>query len=286
VRVRGCGGAGVRVRGCEGASRALIVGVFCTALAASTACAARQPLSLAERTDGHDVVLAVVSWNVHVGRGDLPTFVDDLTRGALTGRPVDDFVVMLQETIEDGSHDVMTFARDRGLHAFFTPVHVSGEGVSGNAILSTRPLRNPREIVLPRIRRVRKAVVAEIGVGGREIFAVNAHLENRIGWLRLFSSDGARRRQTDALLDALPAGPGILGGDLNTWMGPTEPALRSLLNRFQDTPTQRLQPTFRDRLVLDHLFFDLPEGWSAAHEVVRHRYGSDHHPVLGVIARR
>jgi hypothetical protein len=129
--------------------------VFLTALATSAACAARQPLSLAERTNGRAIVLAVVSWNVNVGRGDLPAFVDDLTRGAITGRPVDEFVLMLQETIEDGPHDVVAFARARGLHAHFVPVRVSDEGVSGNAILSTRPLRNPREIVLPRIRRIR-----------------------------------------------------------------------------------------------------------------------------------
>jgi hypothetical protein len=53
--------------------------VFLTALATSAACAARQPLSLAERTNGRAIVLAVVSWNVNVGRGDLPAFVDDLT---------------------------------------------------------------------------------------------------------------------------------------------------------------------------------------------------------------
>ena len=257
-----------------------------TVLVTSAACATRQPLSLAERTDGREIVLAVVSWNVHVGRGDLPSFVDDLTRGALTGRPVNEFVLMLQETIEDGPHDALAFARARGLHAHFVPVRVSDEGVSGNAILSTRPLRNPREIVLPRIRRVRKAVMAEITVGGQDLFAVNAHLENRVGWLRgVIFSDNARKEQTDALLEVLPPGPGVLGGDLNTWLGPSEPAWRSLVSRFADTPLEPLRPTFRDRLILDHVFFDLPPGWTGATEVVPHRYGSDHHPVLGVIAR-
>ena len=255
-------------------------------LATWTGCAARAPLPLSERLESRELVLAVVSWNVNVGRGDLPALVDDLRRGALTGRPIGDFVVMLQETIEDGPHDVMAFARARGLHAYFVPVRVTGGRVSGNAILSTRPLQDPREIVLPRIRRVRKAVMATVRVAGHELFAVNAHLENRVGWLRgVIFSDNARKRQADALLQSLPQGPGVLGGDLNTWLGPSEPAWRALLRRFDDTPSEHLKPTFRDRLVLDHVFFDLPDGWSAAHEVVQHRYGSDHHPVLGVIAR-
>jgi hypothetical protein len=44
-------------------------------------------------------------------------------------------------------------------------------------------------------------------------------------------------------------------------------------------------PTFRDRLVLDHLFFDLPDGWRAERRVVADRYRSDHHPVLGLLYR-
>ena len=89
--------------------------------------------------------------------------------------------------------------------------------------------------------------------------------------------------QAQALLQSLPDGPGIVGGDLNTWLGPEEPAWRLLLDRFDDTPSEALTPTFRDRLVLDHLFFGLPDRWEAAQQVVAERYGSDHHPVLGVV---
>jgi len=35
--------------------------------------------------------------------------------------------------------------------------------------------------------------------------------------------------------------------------------------------------------VLDHLFLDLPDGWTATRRVIEDRYGSDHHPVLGMI---
>jgi endonuclease/exonuclease/phosphatase (EEP) superfamily protein YafD len=56
--------------------------------------------------------------------------------------------------------------------------------------------------------------------------------------------------------------------------------------RFSDTPAGPSKPTFRDRLVLDHLFFDLPEGWTATRQVLPNRYGSDHHPVLGLVYLR
>jgi len=47
-----------------------------------------------------------------------------------------------------------------------------------------------------------------------------------------------------------------------------------------------LQPTVRDRLVLDHLFFDLPDGWRFDRWSLRDYYGSDHRPVVGVVSAR
>jgi endonuclease/exonuclease/phosphatase (EEP) superfamily protein YafD len=77
---------------------------------------------------------------------------------------------------------------------------------------------------------------------------------------------------------------GIVGGDLNTQFGPTEPALLTLLVRFPDTPpVSRADVTFHDRLVLDHLLFDLPDGWTASRRILTDAYGSDHHPVLGMV---
>jgi hypothetical protein len=56
-----------------------------------------------------------------------------------------------------------------------------------------------------------------------------------------------------------------------------------MAKRFRDTPPGPPQPTFHDRLVLDHLFFDLPEGWTAISRVVSDSYGSDHHPVVAIV---
>ena len=237
------------------------------------------------RTPPVRIALAVVTWNLHGGRGDLPRLVDDLTIGRLTSaQPVNAYVLLLQEVTADEQRAPRALTVRPGLATFFSPVRRGNGQVSGNAILSTGPLADTRAIDLPRERQPRAAVAASLDVAGTRLFVVSAHLENRISWARggLFS-DGARGRQAEALIRALPpAAPGIVGGDMNTWLGPNEPAWRALLQRFPDTP-ERPQPTFRDRLVLDHVFFDLPDGWTATRQVIAERYGSDHHPVLGLL---
>lgn len=247
-----------------------------------TACATRSPV--AQAPSPAPPALAVVTWNVHAGVGNLPRLVDDLTHGRITGTPVRNYVILLQETIAGNQYDVVNFARERQLFAYFAPVRESDRGTSGNAIVTTEQPLEARTVVLPRIRRMRKAIVATFEIEGRPMFIANAHLENRLSWLvgGLFA-DKARGRQTQALLDVLPPGPGVVGGDLNTILGPDEPTLRMLNERFSDTPAARKVPTFHNRLVLDHLFFDLPDGWVATRQVIADRYDSDHHPVLGLV---
>jgi endonuclease/exonuclease/phosphatase family metal-dependent hydrolase len=225
---------------------------------------------------------------MHAGAGDLPRLVDDLASGRLAGVPVRDYVLLLQESIEGGPHDLQAFARPRNLSTFFSPVRRSPSRVSGNAIVSTRPLTMPSVIALPRERQPRAAVTASIAVAGRRLVVVNAHFENRVTWWRGgLLSDSARGRQADALLRVIaPGAPAIVGGDFNTWLGAREPAWQKLAARFPDTPGPPFEPTFRDRLVLDHLFFDLPDDWTARRIVARETYGSDHRPVVGLIVRR
>jgi endonuclease/exonuclease/phosphatase family metal-dependent hydrolase len=229
-------------------------------------------------------VVAVATWNVHAGRGDLPRFLGDLASGALTGTPPHAYVALLQEDVETGANSAATLAARRGLASFFVPVRVDASRVSGNAILSTLPLGSPYGIGLLRERQPRAAAMVSITFAGETLFVVNVHMENRVTWWRGLFSDTARGRQAEALLETLPRdGHGILGGDLNTWLGPREPAWRAMAKRFRDTPTDPSQPTFRDRLVLDHLFFDLPDGWTAIRRVVGDSYGSDHHPVVALV---
>lgn len=230
------------------------------------------------------IALAVATWNMHAGRGDLPRFLGDLASGTLTGAPPRDYIVLLQEDVEASEQSAATLAARLGLASLFVPVRADGSRVSGNAILSTLQLGSPYRIELLQERQPRAAGVASITVAGETLFVVNLHMENRVTWWRGLFSDIARGRQAEALLATLPPDRhGILGGDLNTWLGPREPAWRAMAARFPDTPTDPLPPTFHDRLVLDHLFFDLPDGWMAIPRVISDSYGSDHHPVVAIV---
>ena len=209
---------------------------------------------------------------MHGGRGDLRRLIDDLEMGRLTGAAARDYILLLQEFVD---REGAVRSTSRALTLFASPVR----GASSNAILATTRLEDPRSIDLPRERQPRAAVAATVRVGGEGLFVVSTHLENRLGWLQGLFGDRARGRQAQALLQALPPGHGIVGGDFNTMLGRNEPAWRAMLARFPDTP-DRPEATFRDRLVLDHLFVDLPDGWSVTRRVVKDQYGSDHHPVL------
>jgi len=247
----------------------------------ATGCASTRIDIPAQSTTPAD--LAVITWNMNAGRGDLPRLASDLASGHLTGAPPANYVLLLQEAVSGVGVDADELAKTRGLRAFIVPVYEFDGRIRGLAIVSTLPVRETRAIPLPRERQPRMAAFATITVLGHSLFVVSTHFENRVSWLRggVFG-DRARGRQAEALLRALPDGPGILGGDLNTLLGPAEPAWHLLAERFPDTPSD-MHPTFRDRLVLDHLFFDLPDGWTARRRVIPDRYGSDHHPVLGVV---
>jgi len=213
---------------------------------------------------------------MHGGRGDLQRLIADLEAGRLTGAPAGDYVLLLQEFVDRGD-DVVARSSRRPLTLFSSPVR----GSSSNAIVSSLRLEEPRTIDLPRERQPRAAVVARVRVAGESLFVVSTHLENRLGLLEGLFADKARGRQAEVLLQSL-SGHGLVGGDFNTMLGPDEPAWRLLLERFPDTP-EKPEPTFRDRLVLDHLFFDLPDGWRATRQVIADQYGSDHHPVIAEI---
>ena len=75
----------------------------------------------------------------------------------------------------------------------------------------------------------------------------------------------------------------ILGADLNTWMGPHEPAVRRLRDAFPSTPDEPARNTFRGGLTLDYLFFRLPSGLHPHVTRAASRYGSDHFPLIALL---
>jgi endonuclease/exonuclease/phosphatase family metal-dependent hydrolase len=263
-----------------------------------------------------------VSWNVHVGGGDIDRFVSDLRDGRLTqGRIPAGFVLLLQEAVRsegvpdvlpaaaraagwigDGDRDAIRIeqaARRQRLSLFYAPSMRNGASTDrhppsdrGNAVLSTAPLSDPQAIELPGDgqRRVALTATAHFTVDGRVVpIAVGAaHLSTKgpPSTLWVFGAAGLRRVQARSLAGALPDTPMVLGADLNTWLaGPDEPAARDLLRLFPATPRGRREPTAAGGLVLDYLFFRPPVGWQGRLTRAPERYGSDHYPLIGWIER-
>ncbi|MDQ3606089.1 MAG: hypothetical protein M3418_07895 [Gemmatimonadota bacterium] len=271
-----------------------------------------------EHADGEEGIdsVVVVSWNTHVGGGELERLVEDLREGRLTdGQPVRHFVLLLQEApragqpvpemLPEGARAGRAFheqpgsrerfyidriARDLGLALYYVPSMRNGRLQEdwGNALLSTLPLSDFAALELPfeSRRRVAAAAVVEgmttAGVPWR-LRLSSAHLDV---WSRrglLSTAGGGRLRQTRALVDALgqDSTATVLGGDFNTW-SPREPSLSHLRQHFPDSPPgerKRTHATTGRRL--DYLFFRLPECWTARYHRLDDRYGSDHHPLLG-----
>ena len=199
--------------------------------------------------------VAVVTWNAHVGAGDLTSLIRDLRSGQLTGAPVRDFVVLLQEVHRAGPRvpdqipewtavgrrsghdhpdraDIVAVASAEKLELLYAPSMRNGRPDStrphedrGNAILSTLPLNDPILLELPYERQRRIAVIATVrgfNANGTPwaLRLASIHLDNRTRFSRVLRSFGAGRAdQARALVDALNGTdtPTVIGGDFNSW---------------------------------------------------------------------
>lgn len=205
--------------------------------------------------------LTLVSWNVHVGSGDLDQFINDLQKGQLTdGNPVDHFVMLVQEAYRQDSSvpvniptyakvgnsihvttprgsrvDIITIARKYGLGLFYVPSMRNGRQEDnnvpedrGNAILSTIPISHPIAVELPLERQRRTAIAANLEDVTKTNISwtfqlINVHLENRTSGLMFFRGFSiARLNQVSALLKILPEEKiAVMAGDFNTWFRET-----------------------------------------------------------------
>ncbi len=262
---------------------------------------------------------AVVSWNTHVGAGDLALFIADLRAGRLTSRPVTDFVLLLQETYRSGAAvpslpdvqwasaifgagprsarlEASRFAEGLGLASVYVPSMRNGPpGVTsedrGNAILSTARLRDVSAIELPLERQRRVAIAATVSVKPAgspvtSVHVISTHFTNMVMHHAWILSESGRLRQARALKQALPRDePLILGGDLNTWFGYRDAAYRELASQLSPAASDDRRATFGP-MRLDHLLFRLPEGWRAEIRRADRKYGSDHYPLVALIDAR
>jgi endonuclease/exonuclease/phosphatase family metal-dependent hydrolase len=226
--------------------------------------------------------LVVVTWNVHVGGGDIPGLVERLRCGEFNdGRRPEHFVVYLQEAFRTGPEvpvgapadfiparieetppsgeriDIVETARLLDLSLFYVPSMKNGvpdagqvEEDRGNAILSTFPLDDLTAIELPLERHRRVAIAATVrGVTSTgdawTLRLCNVHLDTRTDFPRVFESVGVGRlRQARALVPALPEDDVVLGGDFNTWgPGSIEGAIDYLRENFPQTGELDDEPT-------------------------------------------
>jgi endonuclease/exonuclease/phosphatase family metal-dependent hydrolase len=273
--------------------------------------------------------LAIVSWNIHEGDGDVDDFIRRLRLGEFTGGdPIEAFVLLLQEaTRRDGTVPLrvprgypvprsiaphrgvrdggVTHLANEGLAVLYAPSmrnggHASNDGAEdrGNAIVSTLPLLEPRIVELPLEHQRRVTVAATVEGRTRaempwHLDLVNVHLDTALALLR-GGPFAARARQVRALLDALDSFPPpaaghdaiVIAGDLNTWRGAREPAVRILRDAFPDTPPADHDATWhgplRTHATLDHIFV---RGAVSPSRVTRlpGRFGSDHFPLLTIV---
>jgi endonuclease/exonuclease/phosphatase family metal-dependent hydrolase len=265
--------------------------------------------------------LAVVTWNVHAGFGDVPGLIRRLQSGTYTGgEGLEHFVLLLQEAYRrDGGvpaqtslrlrlparvgarhlgkrgADIDSFVRDQRLSLLYVPSMRNGGDPDapedrGNAIVSTLPLDSPAVIELP-FEHQRRAVALAVVEGrtrsgsGWRLGVVDVHFDTALALTR-GGPLAARRRQAAALVEALAAAPDdtVLGGDFNTWLGSREPALKVLRRAFPegDLATTTWKGPLGLHASLDHL---LARGCARLLGVARlpDRLGSDHYPVMGII---
>jgi endonuclease/exonuclease/phosphatase family metal-dependent hydrolase len=262
--------------------------------------------SHAPGTIGMDEI-TFVSWNVHVGNGNIRAFVKDLINGDHTDRrAVRHYVLMLQEAVRTHgvpplpkgaagapripAHapaspiDIVTVGNELGLSLIYVPSMRNGRSAGdpaedrGSAILSTLPLSEPMAVELPGERQRRVVIIAKAGSTSVAV----AHLDALGGSqrLRLFWTPWMRDVQVRATASALPGGPLVVGADLNTWHGRDELAARYLARLFRATPLS-VDRQGRGLRVLDYMFFRAGTNQRARYRQVERRYGSDHRPLVG-----
>jgi endonuclease/exonuclease/phosphatase family metal-dependent hydrolase len=264
--------------------------------------------SISRTVETSDVT--VITWNTHVGAGDVAALVAWFSRRARTSEPAHELVLLLQESVRRGpdvpravppaaafagriggsfpsARDVLATARELGLNVAYVPSMRNGREQEdrGNAVLSTLRIVSVDAIELPFAHQRRVAVAATLACGssGELMRVVDAHFDTALH----FGAGGPaawRRRQARALMSEIASAdmPTIVAGDFNTWWGADEPAIRELRRAFPDVRDRVRRATWAGPLGASaRLDFIFAGGWDEQVEVRRvpARFGSDHYPL-------
>jgi len=262
--------------------------------------------------------LAILSWNLWIGRGrlaDVVARVRDATDAPL--------VLLLQEALRSddtvpvrpagraarraaGGYrprlhprlDIVELAHELQLNLRYVPSMRNGVGRSdrGNAILSELPLAETWGVELPLVLQRRVPLAAAVRLPDGPLHVVSAHLDPRgppgASWL----GGAGRAAQTAHLLGHLGGDLVVLGADLNLGRGRRERSWRLLGDAEFATGVPPVAPDWRHtfhampRLVLDYLLVRDRGGRIARAGVERMDehpedrgalvFGSDHHPLV------
>lgn len=275
-------------------------------------------LAGAARAARVEEALVVMSYNILVGLGPVPTWAAEadprptLARIAEVVREHGADLVLLQE-VDRGAErtagvDEATFLRQQlGYHGVFAPALGRSGGEYGVALLSRWPIRGHR--VLPLFKpdygtshpelpeyfsEQRVALVAEIDAPSGPVTVVNTHLgltrEQRVHQLREIAG---------VLEEAAAKGPVLFGGDLNAEpdaleLLPVRRLLRDCYHGFRDDRGLVENLPIRSRLTfpydvpevcIDYLFVSDLHFDVLRTEVLDVRH-SDHRPVLAHLTCR
>lgn len=264
----------------------------------------------------------VLSWNIAIGQGRLAEVLARLrstTHESIGAAPERPLVILVQEAYRSdptvpgaagtGHHggrlterrrvDIVEIAETHGLSLRYSPSMRNGSHGSdrGNAILASVRLGDAHAFLLPYVRQRRVAVTAQLA-GHRDITFVSAHLDTHgrspgASSRRLGAGRAAQARALGRTIAGMD-GSVILGADLNSLLGMTDPAVHELVEAGLH-PARRVGTwthTFHRplRLLLDHVLFRSPDYRIVRISVVRIDevegdrsrtvFGSDHHPLL------
>ena len=293
-------------------------------------------LDLAPALDNQPREIDVLCWNVAIGKGRLLERVRDVLQMRARLAKPRPLVVLVQEayryddTVPDvhlSDHhggkspreghqreDIADVARALNFSLRYAPSMRNGTHRSdrGNAILSSVSIAETHWITLPYVRQRRASIAVKIAGLPSDLWLATTHLDTHglhrphpLAEIRatMRGFGAGRATQAAALADAIVDAGGknadiVLGGDLNSYLGLRDPAVRTLVQQGfrHSVRIGKWRHTFHGpvRLMLDHVMYRCGQNIESV-QVRRvdqaldrgHRiYGSDHHPLLACVTMR
>ena len=247
----------------------------------------------------------MLSWNVHVGGGQVPELVATVRRTiAESGRHDTGIVLLLQEMFRAGevipvrlaglldvpgriapkrlTPEIRELAQELGMSVAYVPSMRNGDSAiateredRGSAILSTEPLSDVTAIELPMLKQRRVVVMATVSPRGGHIEPVRVMATH----LDTLGPRGVQARALAGYIAQLPSEPRlVMGADLNALWGVSDQTVRTLstvmtMERCGDRRTHMFGR-------FDYIFTTFEESVARTCTTLEDKYSSDHRPLL------